>query len=51
MTKHLTPKERIEARLDELEQALKREPDKEYRRELVKEYLELSEPHPEELEL
>lgn len=35
----------IEQRLFWIEQALKRDPNKEYRRQLVREYLDLTDPH------
>lgn len=39
------------ARLDEIERALKFSPDRIYRRELVREYLRLTDPEPKELDL
>lgn len=44
MKPQLTRREMIEERLYELERALLLDPDKEYRRELIREYLALTEP-------
>ena len=38
-------------RLDEIERDLKFSPDRNYRRELVREYLRLTDPEPQELDL
>ena len=35
----------VQQRLYFIEQALKRDPDREYRRELVREFLDLTDPH------
>lgn len=45
------PDQTIAERLDEIEKALKFDTDREYRRELIREYLRLSEPKPQELDL
>lgn len=37
--------EERERRIAEIEQALKRDPDRDYRRQLVREYLDLTEPN------
>ena len=46
-----SPRDFREARIAFIEQALKRDPSREYRRELVREYLNLTEPEPKELDL
>lgn len=46
-----SPRDVREARISFIEQALKRDPCKEYRRELVREYLDLTEPEPKEIDL